>query len=145
MKIVLYSQDIAESVTSRISSNNKKKILFVDDEPDMTLLFKMALESGGFGVDVFNDSGDALRNFKPHFYDLAMLDIVMPKMNGFELFNEIKKLDPDVQACFLTASEEYYEDLRKREYQSLSKDLFIQKPITIEDLIREINGRLIPK
>jgi len=132
-------------VTSRISSNNKKKILFVDDEPDMTLLFKMALESGGFGVDVFNDSGDALKNFKPHFYDLAMLDIVMPKMNGFELFNEIKKLDPDVQACFLTASEEYYEDLRKREYQSLSKDLFIQKPITIEDLIREINGRLIPK
>lgn len=145
MKIVLYSQDIAESVTSRISSNNKKKILFVDDEPDMTLLFKMALESGGFGVDVFNDSGDALKNFKPHFYDLAMLDIVMPKMNGFELFKEIKKLDPDVQACFLTASEEYYEDLRKREYQSLSKDLFIQKPITIEDLIREINGRLIPK
>jgi CheY-like chemotaxis protein len=47
----------------------------------MTSLFKQMMETGGFGVDVFNDSAGALRNFKPHFYDLVMLDLVMPKMD----------------------------------------------------------------
>ena len=69
-------------MTSRLSSSNhkKKKILFVDDEHDMTLIFKKALESSGFSVDVFNDSEIALKNFKPGFYDLVVLDIVMPKV-----------------------------------------------------------------
>ena len=129
-------------MTSRLSSNNKKKILFVDDEPDLTSLFKMALESGGFYVDVFNDSSDVLKNFKPHFYDLVMLDIVMPKMDGFDLYKELQKVDPDVKVCFLTASEKYHEGLREGEYQTLSKDLFIQKPLSIKDLRKEIHKRI---
>jgi DNA-binding response OmpR family regulator len=72
-------------VTSRLSSNDKKRILFVDNEPDLTSLFKKALESAGFSVNVFNNSTDALRDFKPHVYDLVMLDIVMPKTDGFDL------------------------------------------------------------
>ena len=95
-------------MTSRLSSNNnKKRILFVDDEPDLTSLFKKALESAGFSVNVFNNSDDALRDFKPHFYDLVMLDIVMPKTDGFDLYKDLKKVDPDVKVCFLTASEKY--------------------------------------
>jgi DNA-binding response OmpR family regulator len=130
-------------VTSGLSSNNnKKRILFVDDEPDLTSLFKMALESGGFYVDVFNNSADVLKNFKPHFYDLVMLDIVMPKMDGFSLYKELKKVDPDVKVCFLTASEKYREDLRQGEYQTLSKELFIQKPLSIKKLIKEIHMRI---
>jgi DNA-binding response OmpR family regulator len=127
---------------SRLSSNNKKKILFVDDEPDLTSLFKKVLESAGFNVNVFNNSYDALRDFKPYFYDLVMLDIVMPKMNGFDLYKELKKLDPDVKVCFLTASEKYREGLREGEYQTLSKDLFIQKPLSIKDLTKEIHKRI---
>jgi DNA-binding NtrC family response regulator len=130
-------------VTSGLSSNNnKKRILFVDDEPDLTSLFKMALESGGFYVDVFNNSADVLKNFKPHFYDFVMLDIVMPKMNGFDLYKELKKVDPDVKVCFLTASEKYREGLREGEYQTLSKDLFIQMPLSIKDLRKEIHKRI---
>jgi DNA-binding NtrC family response regulator len=130
-------------VTSRLSSNNKKKrILFVDDEPDLTSLFKKALESAGFSVNVFNNSADALRDFKPHFYDLVMLDIVMPKTDGFDLYKDLKKVDPDVKVCFLTASEKYREDLREGEYQTLSKDLFIQKPLSIKDLRKEIHKRI---
>ena len=130
-------------MTSRLSSNNKKKrILFVDDEPDLTSLIKKALESAGFSVNVFNNSADALRDFKPHFYDLVMLDIVMPKMDGFSLYKELKKVDPDVKVCFLTASEKYHESLREGEYQTLSKDLFIQKPLSIKDLRKEIHKRI---
>jgi DNA-binding NtrC family response regulator len=130
-------------VTSRLSSNNKKKrILFVDDEPDLTSLFKKALESAGFGVNVFNNSADTLKDFKPHFYDLVMLDIVMPKIDGFDLYKELKKLDPDVKVCFVTASEKYHEGLREGEYQTLSKDLFIQKPLSIKDLRKEIHKRI---
>jgi DNA-binding response OmpR family regulator len=130
-------------VKSGLSSNNKKKkILFVDDEPDMTSLFKKVLESAGFSVDVFNNSADTLKDFKPHFYDLVMLDIVMPKMDGFDLYKELRKVDPDVKVCFLTASEKYREDLRKGEYHTLSKDLFIQKPLSNKDLTKEIHMRI---
>jgi DNA-binding NtrC family response regulator len=130
-------------VTSGLSSNNKKKrILFVDDEPDLTSLFKKVLESAGFNVNVFSNSDDVLRDFKPHFYDLVMLDIVMPKMDGFSLYKELKKVDPDVKVCFLTASEKYREGLREGEYQMLSKDLFIQKPLSIKDLTKEIHRRI---
>ncbi len=130
-------------MTSHLSSNNKKKkILFVDDEPDLTSLFKKVLESAGFSVDVFNNSADALRDFKPHLYDLVMLDIVMPKTDGFDLYKDLKKVDPDVKVCFLTASEKYSEGLREGEYQTLSKDLFIQKPLSIKDLRKEIHKRI---
>jgi DNA-binding response OmpR family regulator len=114
----------------------------VDDEPDLTSLFKEVLESAGFSGNVFNNSDDALRDFKPHFYDLVMLDIVMPRVDGFDLYKELRKVDPDVKVCFLTASEKYLEDLGAGEYQTLSKDLFIQKPISNDDLIREIHNRI---
>lgn len=133
-------------MTSRLSSNNnKERILFVDDEPDLTSLFKKALESAGFNVNVFNNSADTLKDFKPHFYGLVMLDIVMPKMDGFSLYKELKKVDPDLKVCFLTASEKYHENLRYGEYQTLSKDLFIQKPLSIKKLIKEIHKRIDSK
>src|SRR5947209_18651072 len=96
------------------SMEMRKRILVVDDEPDMTLLFKMALEEVGlFKVDIFNDPAVALSNYKPGSYDLVTLDIKMPKMDGFELYNEIKKKDDKVKICFLTASEMYYKEIRK--------------------------------
>jgi two-component system, OmpR family, response regulator ChvI len=78
----------------------------------------------------------ALMNFKPCFYDLVILDVIMPKMEGFDLYNELKKLDRNVKVCFLTASEKYCEDLRVGEYQTLSRDLFIRKPLSIKNLIK---------
>jgi CheY-like chemotaxis protein len=108
----------------------------------MTSLFKSILELAGFSVDIFNDSANALNNFKPHFYDLVIVDIVMPKMDGFELLKELKKLGPDVNACFLTASEQYYENFRNEEYRILDKELFLRKPISTKELLEEINKRL---
>src|SRR5919112_746897 len=80
-------------------------ILIVDDEPDITSSLKMGLEYNGFEVHTFNDSIEALSNFKAGLYDLVLLDIKMPKMNGFELCQEIKKEDEKVKVCFLTAFE----------------------------------------
>jgi len=117
----------------------QKRILAVDDEPDLTRLCSLALEYHGFKVDTFNDSEEALSNFKPDYYDLVILDIKMPKMDGFELYNELKKKDNDVKVCFLTASELHYEEFRKKEYHALDKNLFIRKPIDNEDLLKEVN------
>jgi CheY-like chemotaxis protein len=64
-----------------------KKILIVDDEPDITLTLGNGLEQGGYDVHVFNDPLVALSNFKPDTYDLLLLDIKMPNMTGFELYH----------------------------------------------------------
>jgi CheY-like chemotaxis protein len=68
----------------------------------------------------------------------------MPKMDGFDLYKKLKKLDPRINACFLTASEQYREDQREVKYRDLSQDLFIQKPIFLEDLKRQIKERIGP-
>jgi DNA-binding response OmpR family regulator len=122
--------------------NNNNRILVVDDEPDLTQVSALALEYHGFKVDSFNDPQEALSKFKPGSYDLIILDIKMPKMDGFELYHEIKKKDNNAKVCFLTASELYYEEFRNEEYCALDRNLFIQKPIDNEDLVKEINKML---
>jgi DNA-binding response OmpR family regulator len=117
----------------------QKKILAVDDEPDLTKLCSLALEYHGFKVDTFNDPQEALSNYRPGYYDLVILDIKMPKMDGFELYDEIKKKDHKAKVCFLTSSELYYEEFRKKEYCALDRDLFIRKPIDNEELLREVS------
>ena len=117
----------------------QKKILVVDDEPDITILFSIALEYHGFKVDTFNDPLEVLINYKPDYYDLVILDIKMPKMDGFQLNNEIKKKDHKAKVCFLTTSELYYKEFRKKEYCVLDRNLFIRKPISNEELLSEVN------
>jgi DNA-binding response OmpR family regulator len=115
------------------------KILIVDDEPDLTQVSTLTLEYHGFKVDSFNDPQEALSKYAPGLYDLVILDVKMPKMSGFELYHEIKKKDNNSNVCFLTASELYYEEFRKRKYYALDKNLFIRKPIENEELVKEIN------
>jgi DNA-binding response OmpR family regulator len=117
----------------------ERRTLAIDDEPDLTMLCKMALEYHGFKVDTFNDPQKALSSYKPGYYDLIILDIKMPKMDGFELYHEIKKKDLQAKICFLTASELYYEEFRKKEYHAIDKNLFLRKPINNEELINEVN------
>ena len=86
------------------NDNNGRILLVVDDEPDITLAFSMGLEDNGFIVDAFNDPLLALQSFKDkkeESYALALLDIKMPKMNGFELYKEIRKIDDKVRSALL--------------------------------------------
>ena len=116
--------------------------MVVDDEADITFTLQAELEDGGFDVDTFTDPEFALSSFKPGLYDLALLDIMMPKMDGFVLYERLKKVDPGINVCFLTASEMYREEIREEEHCALDKDLFLQKPISTDDLIREINKKV---
>jgi two-component system, OmpR family, response regulator ChvI len=117
------------------------KILIVDDDTDITLAFKKGLENDGFQVDVFNDPLEALSNFQPSKYDLLLLDIRMPKMNGFELYKEMDKIDNDVKVCFITAFEVYYEALREV-FPSMEVECFIRKPVEIGNLVKRIKNEL---
>ena len=103
-------------------------------------LHQAGLEDGGFNVDAFTDPELVLSSFKPGLYNLALIDIMMPKMNGFVLYEWLKTVDPGVKVCFLTAMN--HEEMREMEHCALNKDLFLQKPISNEDLIREINKKI---
>jgi DNA-binding response OmpR family regulator len=116
----------------------RKRILVVDDESDLTLFYRMSLEFHEFEVETFNDPRNALSNFQTDYYDLNILDIKMPYMDGFELYTEIRKRDKYVKICFLTASELYYKEFRMKEYSALDKSLFIRKPIGNEEMLKEI-------
>jgi DNA-binding response OmpR family regulator len=120
-----------------------KKILLVDDELDITYTIKNLLEENGFKVDEFNDPILALNNYKVNFYDLVILDIKMPKMDGFELYIKIREQDPNAKICFLTAVTTYNEDFRKtREAlgKTINEDYFIQKPIKSQDLVKRLTS-----
>ncbi len=117
------------------------RILIVDDEPDITLSFKMILEGNGFKVDTYNDPVDAKGNFKAGAYDLVILDIRMPKMDGFQLYEELKKIDDKVKVVFITAFDINYEGLRKM-YPELRIDSFVRKPVDSEYLINVVKDEL---
>jgi len=118
-----------------------KRILIVDDEPDITESVKSGLVKKGFEVSTYNDPAKALDEYVPDAFDLLLLDIRMPKMNGFELYREIKKKNEKVRVCFFTAFEVYYEEFRKM-FPNLQVRCFIRKPITINDLVTHINSEL---
>jgi DNA-binding response OmpR family regulator len=120
----------------------RKRILAVDDEPDINTTLQVGLEASGFDVDTFSDPELALSSYRPGLYDLVLIDIMMPKISGFMLYEKLKKVDPDVKVCFLTASEMYHEEFREEDYWALDKDVFLQKPISTDDLIREITKNI---
>jgi DNA-binding response OmpR family regulator len=125
----------------------KNRILIVDDEDDINLLFKMVLEDDGFKVDTFNDPLVALQNFSAGSYDLLLLDMLMPKMNGFELYQKIRMLDDKVKVCLLTASRIDHEEFKKRASSTASmnstENCFIFKPIENEELIKIVKAQLL--
>lgn len=120
-----------------------KRILIVDDDQGTTLPFKMGLENQGFTVETFNDPKLALLNFNSGSYDLALIDVRMEGMNGFELVQELKEIDQNLKVCFITSFKAYYDSLIQ-EYPNMDHKCFIQKPISIDDLIKHIE-KVLPQ
>ena len=117
---------------SMSKTTTKAKILIIDDEPDLTYTIKKILEGNGFEVNSFNDPILALNNYKANFYDLVILDIKMPKMDGFELYIKLRGKDPKVKICFLTVIGTFNEEFRKIRLalgKTINEDYFIQKPV----------------
>lgn len=121
--------------------NQKARILVVDDEPDITSVLKQGLENAGYRVDAFNDPEEALSHFKPDYYDIMLLDIRMPRINGFQLYREIRKKDGRADVCFMTAFDVYKNEFEKM-FPSYDVKCFIKKPVRIKDLQEMVKGQL---
>jgi two-component system catabolic regulation response regulator CreB/two-component system response regulator ChvI len=123
--------------------SNRKKILIVDDEPDVTFTIKTILTSNGYDVDAFEDAQEALNQFVEKEYFLAFLDIKMPKMNGFDLYKKILGIDKDIKVCFLTALgefDEYYQHYKKEDLAPVwGLRHIVRKPIDNSKLLEEVS------
>lgn len=96
------------TISTRVTNSNKggkKRILLVDDEPDITISISAVLESNDLEVTSYNDPLLALSSFRRRYYDLVILDVKMPKIDGFKLYNEIRKIDNQTKVCFITATD----------------------------------------
>jgi two-component system, OmpR family, response regulator ChvI len=120
----------------------KKRILIVDDDADILTTYKKGLEESGlFEVDTFTDPEETLSNFKEGLYDFLIIDIRLPKMDGFELYDKMKAIDNKVKICFITAYEINYRALRQV-FPEPKLECFIQKPIEIGKLVERIKSEL---
>lgn len=118
-----------------------KPIMIVDDEADITQIMKMVFQRKGISAHSFDDAEEALSQFKPGLYGLLLLDIGMPRMNGFELYREIRKLDQHVKVCFLSAYEAY-EGLRG--FKEIDIKCVLKKPIRMADLVEHVRLEMAP-
>jgi DNA-binding response OmpR family regulator len=123
---------------TEISHGKKSRVLIVDDEPDMIHIVKAGLERKGFEVDSYIDPVLAFQNFKSGSYQLLILDIKMPKMNGIDLLYRIKKEDDKIKVCFSTALEEFASNYKNVFDNSNDKFLIILKPISIPTMTKQI-------
>ena len=132
-----------ESISLDDSNSARKKILVVDDEPDVTFTIKVILTSNGYQVDAFEDAEEALANFRKQAYFLAFLDIKMPKMNGFDLYMKLMEIDSEIKVCFLTALgefDEYYKQYRKQDVAPVwGIRHIVRKPIDNSKLLEEVS------
>jgi DNA-binding response OmpR family regulator len=136
------SQKETVNMTTTIEEKRLSKVvLIVDDDPDMTSIFSLGLQDEGFEVYTYNDPLEVLSQFRPNFYDLLLVDISMPKMNGIDLSRQLLELDPNVKICFITAGEANIEVLREL-YPTRGIGCFIRKPVTIDQLVRRVKAEL---
>ena len=126
-----------------------KRLLIVDDDADLTMTFRAVIEDSNNDVDVnkrievftSNDPVASLSEFKPNFYDLLLVDINMPRMNGFELSEKILAIDINVRICFMSNGEINREALREI-YPTRQEGCFIRKPVSIDYLLKRIRSEL---
>jgi DNA-binding response OmpR family regulator len=138
-------QDPSPSTAKDLPSVAKKgRVLIVDDDPDITESFGLALEDSGLfeKVELCNDPRLALSNFKPDTYDIALLDVKMPGLNGFQLYNKIKNIDNKIRVCFLTGQSVDSSTL-KEEFPLIELECLISKPVAVGDLIKKLETELL--
>lgn len=117
------------------------RVMVVDDEPDMVKVLKIGLQRKGFDVDGYTDPVQALEHFKPHQYEVVLLDIRMPKLDGMELYRQMRAVDGDVIICFVSAYEQYKRQFEIT-YPQEQSGCFIQKPFRIDNLVSIIHSRV---
>ena len=137
--ILLQQNQTAQEGMLLHNDKKKKRILLVDDEIDICIVYQIVLQDAGYECVSYTDSLKALQEFKSNYYDLILLDIKMPVLNGFELCKKIREVDKTIHIIFITASEAYYEKFRSQHFPDLGKVNYIQKPIGNEELVQIVN------
>jgi CheY-like chemotaxis protein len=99
-----------------LTNKETRRILLVDDDPDICMVYKMVLEDAGYECASYTDSSKVREEFRPNYYDLVILGIKMPVINGFELCKKIIEVDKNIEVLFITAGEEYHEEFIKQPY-----------------------------
>jgi DNA-binding response OmpR family regulator len=130
---------------NRLRTSNRARILIVDDDHDILLTFKTALEaSNEFDVDTFTDPVEVLSTFKAGLYNLLIIDIRLPKMDGFELYDKINEIDNKAKVCFMSAYEINYKALRAIFPSPDIDECFIRKPVNMTDFVGRVKSELTP-
>ncbi len=124
-----------------IDDNSKKRVLVVDDEPDTLELVKLVLESGGFEAVLVNNGKDALAKINTEKLDLVLLDIMMPEMDGWDIFRKIKERNAHIPIAILTAKAQNIDKLLG--LHVLKADDYITKPFGKNELINKVNKMLM--
>ena len=128
---------------SMSKTTTKAKILMIDDDPDINNLFKLSLEHDNFQVDSYTDPVDALYYFKKGKYDLILLDLKMPQIDGITMFYTLKNRDDKAIICLTTADMLYLQQLKEK-IPNIEKYV-IHKPILLRNLKDKINELVLEK
>jgi DNA-binding response OmpR family regulator len=122
----------------------KKRVLIIDDDTDVSNLFKIYLEkSGEYQIDAYTDPVDALYYFKKGLYDLVLLDLKMPQIDGISMYQQLKKVDSNTSICLITADIVNLEQL-KTKIPNIEKYV-IYKPTLLRNLKDKIDSLLLEK
>jgi DNA-binding response OmpR family regulator len=136
--------DQVKSSSSLLSRDPQKhkRILVVDDNSDIVFTLRIELESDPvMQVYSYDNPVTALLDFKPNFYDLLLIDVNMPLMDGFQLAQKLLQKDLNVKICFMTSGE-INMDAAREVHPLKSIGCFIKKPITTEQIIKRIRAEL---
>ncbi|HJT85987.1 MAG TPA: response regulator [Nitrososphaeraceae archaeon] len=121
-------------------NNNNKRILIIDDDEDITILFKAFLECNGYKVEAFTDPFNAILDFRKNKYDLIILDLRIPRIDGIAIYKKLKEIDEQVIICLTTADHSYLERLQKG---IIDIDrIVLYKPVFLKDLKNKIDSLL---
>lgn len=135
-------EDSVATGSSQGERRKKENIMLVDDEPDIAVIFKSALEREGFHVDTFTDPVKAMTSFQAGRYDLVVLDVRMPAINGVELYRRMRAIDDQVRVCFVTAADQHDFSARFPQLPADITTCFINKPVRINDFLDKIRKAL---
>src|SRR6185437_12210463 len=121
-------------------SNSSFRILLIDDDADILFTIKTILENKKYKVYSFSDPHKALEHFaevNPYYYDLIIMDIRMPGLNGIQLYSKMKIMNPDIKVFFLSALDAIEEILSI--FPDLSPNEIVKKPIDFNQILVKID------
>jgi DNA-binding response OmpR family regulator len=138
----LFAEDMRRDDVTK--AGHSHKILVVDDEQDIVFTLKTILTEAGFSVDAFTNPSIAFEMFRPEKYELIILDIRMPGLNGFELYMKLLEQDNSIKVLFLTAVNEFsmYAKFKSSVSPMSGKRYYLQKPVDLPKLLQRVDDML---